>query len=484
MKATSLFGGVQFVNIIISIVRSKAIAILIGVSGMGIASLINSSLSLVYSITSFGLEKSAVKEISQANSSYEKVNTSKTVSVLKRLVLFTVVLGVLTILFFAPWLSEFSFGNRDYTISFLWVSLALVFKSLTCSQLAILQGLRKLKRLAKANLTGNLISLLLTLPLYYTYKIDAIVPVIILSSFISFIVTYYYSKNIGLKSYKISNKESLIKGKSMIRLGFTLSFSSLLSLLGAYLLQIFVSNYGGIDQVGLYQAGFLILNTYVGVIFNAMGTDFFPRLSAISNNILKIRKSVNEQAIIGVLLITPIIVVFLTLAPTIIRIIYSKAFLPIHSMISWGILGMLFRLVSWSMGFIIIAKGDSKVFIKTAIIFNSLQLLLCILGYIYGGLEGIGFSFFIHYIIHFICIKLITKYRYDFYFEKSFFKIFLMAIILCTLSFLFTNIHYVALKYGLMLILILISLVFSLTFLDKKMDLKKLIKELKNIKND
>lgn len=482
MKVTSLFGGVQVINIIISIVKSKVIAILIGATGMGIASLINSSLSLIYGLTSFGLEKSAVKEISIANNKLENERISKTISVLKRLVWFTIVLGVVVILCFAPWLSEFSFGNREYTVSFLWISLALLFRCLTSSQLAILQGLRKLKSLAKANLYGNIISLSLTLPLYYVYKLDAIVPVIILSTFISFIVTFYYTNNIGLNSNKISNKETLIKGRGMIELGFTLSVSSMLSLLGAYILQIFISNNGGVDQVGLYQAGFLILNTYVGIIFNAMGTDYFPRLSAISVDILKIRKSVYEQAIIGVLLITPIIVVFLALAPIIIKILYSKDFLPILAMISWGILGMLFRLVSWSMGYIIIAKGDSKVFIKTAIGFNALQLLLCVLGYTYGGLEGLGFSYLIHFIVHFFSIKLITKYRYDFYFEKGFFRIFMITIILCTLSFLFTYIQNEALKYILMVILIITSLIFSYRSLDEKMDIKKLINELRKYK--
>lgn len=479
MKVTSLFGGVQVINIIISIVKSKVIAILIGATGMGIASLINSSLSLIYGLTSFGLEKSAVKEISIANNNLEKERISKTISVLKRLVWFTIILGVVVILCFAPLLSEFSFGNREYTVSFLWISLALLFRCLTSSQLAILQGLRKLKSLAKVNLYSNIISLSLTLPLYYLYKLDAIVPTIILSTFISFIISFYYSNNIGLNSNKISNKEALIKGRGMIELGFTLSISSMLSLLGAYILQIFISNNGGVDQVGLYQAGFLILNTYVGIIFNAMGTDYFPRLSAISDDILKIRKSVYEQAIIGVLLITPIIVIFLALAPIIIKILYSKDFLPILAMISWGILGMLFRLVSWSMGYIIIAKGDSKVFIKTAIGFNSLQLLLGVLGYTYGGLEGLGFSYLIHFMIHFFSIKLITKYRYDFYFEKGFFRIFMIAIILCTLSFLFTYIQNEALKYILMVILIITSLIFSYKYLDEKMDIKKLINELR-----
>ena len=88
--------------------------------------------------------------------------------------------------------------------------------------------------------------------------------------------------------------------------------------------------------------------------------------------LIKLRKTVLEQATVAILLITPIIVVFLACAPFIIVILYSHEFSPIVAMVTWGILGMIFKAVSWSMGYMIIAKGDSKVFIKTAIGFNTI----------------------------------------------------------------------------------------------------------------
>ena len=44
------------------------------------------------------------------------------------------------------------------------------------------------------------------------------------------------------------------------------------------------------------------------MIFNAMATDYFPRLSAINKDNNAIQKVVNEQAEIAILLITPITV--------------------------------------------------------------------------------------------------------------------------------------------------------------------------------
>ena len=411
LNATSLFGGVQFINIILRLIRSKAIALLIGPIGMGISNLLLTTMELINGLTNLGLERSAVKDISLANTNSNSKSVAITISILKKLVWLTITVGVILMILSAPWLSEIAFGNKDYTISFRWISIALLFKQLSSSQLAILQGLRKLKSLAKANLLGNFIGLLITLPLYYYYKIDAIVPAIIIATFMSFVFTYYYSHKLDIKSVTISRKEAVSEGKGMINLGVMLSLSSLITLLVAYIIRIYIGSANeteelGLIDVGLYSAGFVILNSYVGIIFNAMGTDYFPRLSEIANDIKKLRKTVLEQATVAILLITPIIVVFLACAPFIIVILYSHEFSPIVAMVTWGILGMIFKAVSWSMGYMIIAKGDSKVFIKTAIGFNTILLSINIIGYHFGGLEGVGISFFIYYIIHFIAILL------------------------------------------------------------------------------
>lgn len=477
MKATSLFGGVQVFNILVSIVRSKFIALWIGPTGYGIAALFTSTLGLVNGITNFGLDRSAVKDISFNNNEHPE-KTPRTIHILRRLIWFTAILGSLVMVIGSPWLSEFAFESREYTLSFIMISLALLFKQLSSGQLAVLQGLRKLKKLAKANLYGNLVALLITLPLYYFYRIDAIVPAIIISSFVAFIFTYYYSQTENIEKIELTNKEAFTEGKPMIRLGVMLSISSMIGLLVAYIIQVFISQTGGVQEVGLYNAGFVILNSYVGLIFTAMETDYFPRLSAIADKIEAIRKTVFEQAFIAILLITPIVVVFLTVAPLIIVLLYTKEFTPIIEMVRWGILGMIFKAVSFSMGYILIAKGDSRLFLKTAIGFNALLLTMNVLGYYYGGLEGLGISFLVYYIIHFIAIRVITKIRYNFYFEEGFYTIFNICVLICGLSYALTYIENLYLRYSSLLVLSLLSVVFSYIQLDKKMDIKELISKI------
>jgi O-antigen/teichoic acid export membrane protein len=116
VKATSLFGGVQFFQILISVVRSKFVAILLGPSGMGIVGLLTSTTGLITGLTNFGLGTSAIKNISEATATNDNARISSVITVMRRLVWLTGLLGAIVTLVFSPWLSEFTFGNRDYTL--------------------------------------------------------------------------------------------------------------------------------------------------------------------------------------------------------------------------------------------------------------------------------------------------------------------------------------------------------------------------------
>ena len=478
IKATSLFGGVQIFGILISLIRSKVIAVLLGPYGMGIAGLINSTINSIDSITKLGLDTSAVKEIASARVDDNNERGSIITSALSRLVWFTGIFASIFCALLSPLLSQLSFGNDDYTFAFLWVSIALLFKQLTTGKTAILQGLRKQKYLAKASLYGSFFGLLFTIPLYYFYGIDAIVPAIIVSSLIAFLFGWYFTNKLKLFVIKLSNKQAFFEGKAMIRLGLTLSVMSLMTLLTAYLIQIFISRYGGLDEVGFYLAGFVIVNSYVGMVFNAMQADYFPKLSEISEDIIKIRQAVTEQALVGVLIVTPIIVVFLTTTPFLIELLYTEEFLVIVGMVSWGILGTLFKAVSFSMGYVILAKGDSKLFIRTSIVFNSLLLISSVLGYYFGGLTGVGISFLIYYTFHFLGLKFITLKRYGLYFTKEFNFKFFICLVLCSVAFACSFIQNPWIKYSLMIAMSLISIIFTVYQIDKKIGIKETIKSI------
>ena len=73
LKYTGIFGGVQGLNILISLVRNKLVALLLGPAGMGLAALFNSVVNFVSQATSFGISFSAVRHLSEIFDSGDSV---------------------------------------------------------------------------------------------------------------------------------------------------------------------------------------------------------------------------------------------------------------------------------------------------------------------------------------------------------------------------------------------------------------------------
>lgn len=434
VKATSIFGGVQVFNILIAIVRSKVIALLLGPAGMGIVNLLQSTTGMIGSITNLGLETSAVKNVSEAHSLNDRQEFGKIVSVFKRLVWITGLLGVVLTTGFAGLLSEWTFGSRDYTWSFILLSITLLINQLAASNNVILQGTRQLKFLASANMLGSVLSLFVTLPLYYFFGLDGIVPSLIMMALGTLVVSTYFSNKIDYLKYSPSWTEVKINGKQMVSLGFFLSLGVVLNSVIAYILRIYISNSGGVEDVGLYAAGFQIIGTYVGLVFTAMGTDYFPRLSAVAQDDPQRTKLVNQQGEVALLILLPIIVVFIFFAPWLVRLLYSQKFIPINEMIIWAAYGMFFKAASWAIAFQFLAKGASKLFFINELVVSIYLLLLNIGGYYYFGLMGLGLSYLITYMIYLFQVYWITKLKFNYHFSSSFLKKFLFAVFIGALS--------------------------------------------------
>lgn len=482
MKATSLFGGVQVFNIIISIIRSKFIAVLLGPAGMGIVGLLNSTTGLIAGITNFGLSTSAIRDISASEATGNQTRISVVVTVLKRWVWITGLLGTVLTLVLSPWLSQLTFGNKDYTIAFIWISITLLLGQLSSGQMVLLQGMRKIQFLAKANVTGSVLGLVTTIPLYYFWGIKGIVPAIIIASASSLMLSWYFSQKLKIEPIKVSRVRTIAEGKNMLTMGFMISLSGLITMATSYLVRIYISNAGGLADVGLYNAGFAIVSTYVGLVFTAMGTDYYPRLSATANDNIKSRMIINQQSEIAIFILAPIITAFLVFINWVVILLYSSKFLAINDMILYAILGIFFKAASWSIAFIFLAKGASKLFFWNELIANIYMLALNILGYKFWGLTGLGISFIVGYVLYVIQVYIIAKIKYEFSFSNAFYKIFSFQFINVVVCLIVVKLLGSPYSYVIGSLIILVSAFYSYRELDKRLDIKSIILSIKNRK--
>ncbi len=477
VKATSLFGGVQLFQIVISVIRSKFVAVLLGPAGMGIVGLLTASTGLVAGLTNFGLGTSAVKNISEANASNDGDRVTIMITVLRRLVWITGFLGALLTLVFSPLLSQFTFGNKEYTLAFVWISITLLLNQLSTGELVLLQGLRRLQQLAKANVYGSLTGLVVSIPLYYRFGVEGIVPVIIITAFATLFFTWYFTRNIYIKRLKVSRNTTILEGKNMLVTGFMISMSGLISLMVAYVIRIFINRTGDVTDVGYYTAGFTIINTYVGMIFTAMGTDYYPRLSLVSNDNKQCKMHINQQSEIALLILAPILVGFLVFINWAVILLYSSKFLTITHMVYWATLGIFFKALSWAIAFVFLAKGAGKLFFWNELAGSIHGLGLSLLGYHLAGLTGLGISFFATYLLYLIQVYVIAKIKYSFTFHHSLIRIFGIQFVLALSCFFVVNFISTPYSYLPGILLIVVSGWYSYKELEKRIGLKEIIQK-------
>ena len=472
-KATSLFGGVQIFNILVSVVKSKFVAVLLGPTGMGISSLLISTSDFVNSLTSFGLGISAVRNIADVSEDERKLAT--VVTVLRRLMWATGLLGAFALLVFSSWLSELTFDSKDYTYAYMFLSIALLFRQFAAGENALLQGKRKLKSLAKATLWGSLLGLFITVPLYYFFGLNGIVPAIISSALIAFFTSFFYTRDIKLKRVALSPKETWFEGKNMLTMGFMLSLSSMIAVAESWLVRLYITRTGSVADVGFFNAGFTIVVTYTGLIFAAMATDYYPRLSKVAHDKQLSKEMINQQAEIAILILAPILMVFFVYIRWIVQLLYSNDFTPVNEMIQWAALGVFFKAASWSVAFLYLAKGASKLFLINEALSSAYMLLFSILGYKWMGLDGLGIASLAGFIVYLVQVLIICGRKYDFKFNRYFIKIFALQL-LCGVA-CFVTVKCVPSPYQYIAgsCLIVLSSIYSLSELNKRLALKEMV---------
>lgn len=435
MKGTSIFGGIQIFQILINILRGKIVALYLGPEGMGISGLFISSLTVIITICGLGINVSSVRYLS-AQTNNEDFN--KKLQETRIIFFITALLGMLVTMVASFFLSQLSFKSSDFIYSYIVLSFYVFFTLFNSGYNSIFQSVRKLKVIAFANFLPSLIALFATFPLYYFFRMKAVVPGIIAIPFFTFI--YYevvYNKTLK-QHYSLRFKEIITLFKEYISLGIFLVIGVIVGNLITYLLNFFISHTGSVSDVGLFNAGISITNQYVGMLFTAMSVDYFPRLSGLINDHEKFNELISDQSEIIIFLAFPLLGVMIVTAPLMISILLSNDFMDIKSFITLISFGMIFKAFSYPYGYVTLAKNSRKTYFIFEVIIANIQLLILnVTGYYFYGLLGLAASFIINYIFYFSEIKIIclslykikTPPKLGLYYFVSIITLFVMTIL-------------------------------------------------------
>lgn len=433
VKAMGVFGSIQVFNILCSIVRTKLVALWIGPIGMGLFAIFNSAIDMIVNIANLGMRTSATRSISMASDNPDKLNRISVAA--RRWAMWLGSLGAVAMIIASPWLSEMSFGDKSHVWGYVILAVAVLANSLTLGEQAVMQGTSMLKKLAQASFYGALVGLILSIPLYYFLGEQSIVPSILCYSLSVLIFSYLIrKKGIGLEGCTLTIKDTLAIGKDFLKLGMFITLTDVVSQTSNYIFISYLNNVANTETVGYYQAGYTLIARYTGLILSALCVEYFPRLSKVAHSNMKLNIFVSQEINIALMVLTPVIVAFILFARLIITILYTDEFFVIQNYITIGIVGMVFRVFSWCMSFVVLAKGRGKMFFIIEVMDIFVFLGAYIAAYHFFGLDGFGGAFVLWYFISTLIVMFCYYYFFKLRLNVACFKWGLWALITSTIA--------------------------------------------------
>ena len=411
LKYTGIFGGVQGLVILIGLVRNKFMALLLGAGGMGFNALLTSVQNFASQCTNLGISFGAVPRLSEYYEQQRAELVEYYIQVVRLWSMIAAVLGCLFCVVVSPLINDLSFTWGNHTLHYAMLGVSVAMIAITGGETAILKATRRLGSLARAQIYTTVASVFLSIPLYYFFRHSGVVPAIVLIAAAGMLVTIGYSYRLYPLKMQF-NKKQLKNGASMIRLGLAFVIAAAIGSASEMLIRAYLNVEGGLDFVGLYNIGFMLTITYAGMVFSAMESDYFPRLSGVCKDIMKTNETVNKQIEVSLLLLSPMLVALIMMLPVLVPILFSREFIPVVGMAQVAVLAMYFKVLTMPVAYITLARSLSLSYLLLETSYFVVLVLAVMIGFQQWGLWGTGLAIVVAHI--FECI-MIGGYSYMFY---------------------------------------------------------------------
>jgi len=420
LGSSSIIGGSNAITYVIGLVRIKIVAILLGPAGIGLIGLYQSSIGLVATLTGLGIGSSGVREVASAYAAGDEERIATMVKTLRRSCFVAGGLGCLLTVSLASPLSHWAFESDGNALDMALLGIAVFLTTIQSGQAALLQGSRRIKELAATTVTSAVVSTIVAIAIYAVFETDGIVAVLIASAAIQLILSWWAARQLAVREVALRWAETWKNAKSLLELGLAFMWGGLLATAVALILRSVIVRELGLGTAGIYTAAWGLSGMFASFVLGAMGTDFYPRLTAAAHDNAWVNRLVNEQIEIGVLLALPGLVATQAFAPLVMQLFYSREFLPGAELLQWFVLGVMLQVVAWPLGFIQRAKGASRwmYLSQTEAYALMLGLSIALLRY-YDDVIGVAIALPCMYAIHLAITILIARHLSSFRYTRE-----------------------------------------------------------------
>ena len=393
-------------------VSMKVVALLVGPLGIALIGQFGNMTSIIMVLALGGISTGVIKYTSQYKDNLEELRKVWHTITWVSVILSTPVILMLLVLH--NWLAQEFLQDIKYSSILIVFAFSLMFYVANSLLLNILNGLHEIKRFNVLNTLNSTLGLFITIWLVYQYKVyGALLAIVVSQSITFFVIVCFVYKQDWFKWSNFFGEFDKFYFKKL--LGFTMM--SLTTICVIPTSQMFVrgylANHTSWNIAGCWQGMQKISDAYLMIVYAALSTYFLPKLANLQD-IDAIRKEIRR----GYILIMPFVVgsaiIIYYFRDLIIELLFAKSFGTMRGMFFWQLTGDGFKIATYLVSYLVLAKSKTRIFITTEVLFGVSFPLWSYLFINLVGADGAVIAFALNYAMYFILFVFLYKKGYLF----------------------------------------------------------------------
>lgn len=403
LRATLILGSGSAVSLIAGFLSNKAYAVWVGPEGVGLLGLFQSLLGIAAIVAGMGLSAGLVRLGAAHVSASQAVGFAALRQAAWQLyAVLMLVAGVALLALSQPVAALLLAGSPPVSVLPLVAGLAL---SLAAGlQIGLLNAHHRVGLLARVTAFSSITGALWGIGLVYLWRESALPWVILGTPVGQLALSSVFVSQLRLPPAHVDPSEIRVAREQLIRFGLPYVGSQLIGSAVQLGMPFLVLHQLGQEQVGYYRAAVLFSTAYIGFLLNALGQDFYPRLSALQSQPKAFLEALNTQQRFVLLLGSPLVAASIALAPLAVSLLFSPEFAPTVGILQWQLVGDLFRFVSWTLGYAVLAGLPSKFYLFTETLGGISLLSFGVWGMYMFGVSGLGIGWMLSYLVYLLVV--------------------------------------------------------------------------------
>lgn len=407
VKVFSLNAISTLVRMLTGLISVKIVASIIGPGGVALLGQLNNFSSILLGVANGGINSGITKYVAEYKEDEPEIK--KLLSNALRITLFFTLVVSLGLIVFHNWLSRLVMLSDEYGYVFLIFGFTVFLYALNAMLVSILNGYKEFKRYVKVNVAGTLVGLLFTVSLVCAFELKGALISAVTYQSVVFFITFWICRRVPWLSVSYY-KEKL--DRAVVRRFLNYSAMTLVSLsvvpVSQMLLRGYVISHISITEAGWWEAMNRISSMYLMVITSSFSIYYLPRLSEIKETTELRREIFKCYKVIVPMLLLGLTAIYL-LRNVVIAILFSPDFYPMENLFVWQLLGDFFKICSWLLAFLMVAKSMTKTYIVTEVLFSVSFVGLGFFFMSLNGVVGLTQAYLVNYVLYLICMFLLFR---------------------------------------------------------------------------